>query len=258
VQNVVPKSVFDFFDESRYLVLHPDVARAVENGEFKSAFHHFCDFGFEEGRSLKSRNDPSHGRIVIARTGRAGTTLLVQIFTALCFDTGYDLSEAISDVDRISHAGLEHKLDEHSSLVVKWPWLAEYFKDRAIPADLRVSFIILPMRDLAEAAESRRRVHRAALSQGKNVEEYPGGLWLTKNPDDQETILSKQFYETVRLSLRSNLNPIIIDFPRFARDPEYLWDALLPVWAVYGVTQSDLSTATAAVLNANKISSNRC
>jgi hypothetical protein len=40
-----------------------------------------------------------HGRILISGTGRSGTTLLVQYFTALGFDTGFTLEQALSRVD---------------------------------------------------------------------------------------------------------------------------------------------------------------
>ncbi|MFM0432402.1 class I SAM-dependent methyltransferase [Paraburkholderia aspalathi] len=40
------------FDESGYLERHPDVARAVDNGQFKSGQEHYIRFGKNEGRSL--------------------------------------------------------------------------------------------------------------------------------------------------------------------------------------------------------------
>jgi hypothetical protein len=36
---------------------------------------------------------------VITGTGRAGTSFLVQLFSALGFDTGYSMEEAFDDVD---------------------------------------------------------------------------------------------------------------------------------------------------------------
>ena len=38
------------FNENYYLNNNPDVARAVENGTFKSGLHHFLTFGLSEGR----------------------------------------------------------------------------------------------------------------------------------------------------------------------------------------------------------------
>ena len=47
------------------------------------------------------------GHIVITGTGRSGTTLLVQFFSALGFDTGYTLEQVKSQVDSRSKSGLE-------------------------------------------------------------------------------------------------------------------------------------------------------
>lgn len=45
----------DDFDEKVYLELNPDVANAIKNGTCKGAFEHYKEFGFKEGRPLKSR-----------------------------------------------------------------------------------------------------------------------------------------------------------------------------------------------------------
>lgn len=59
---------------------------------------------------MRSRQGPHADHILIGGTGRAGTTLLVQYFTALGFDTGFTLDQAMQRVDSISRAGLEHSL----------------------------------------------------------------------------------------------------------------------------------------------------
>lgn len=41
------------FDESMYLTLHPDVAKAVKNGEMVSGFEHYQTHGKKEGRVLE-------------------------------------------------------------------------------------------------------------------------------------------------------------------------------------------------------------
>jgi GT2 family glycosyltransferase len=40
------------FDEGSYLTIHPDVAKAVEDGEFASGYGHYRQFGYREGRAL--------------------------------------------------------------------------------------------------------------------------------------------------------------------------------------------------------------
>lgn len=47
----IPASA-DSFDEHGYLAANPDVARAVEEGQFASGFHHFSVFGYDEGREM--------------------------------------------------------------------------------------------------------------------------------------------------------------------------------------------------------------
>ena len=54
---------------------------------------------------------PKH-HIIIAGTGRAGTTFLVQLFTELGLDTGFSKEDFLTKIDPISHGGLERSLDD--------------------------------------------------------------------------------------------------------------------------------------------------
>ncbi|MBD0333937.1 MAG: hypothetical protein ICV62_00465 [Cyanobacteria bacterium Co-bin13] len=47
-------SVNQFFNETRYLLVHQDVAGAVQNGLFSNGFDHFNQFGRQEGRDFLS------------------------------------------------------------------------------------------------------------------------------------------------------------------------------------------------------------
>ena len=60
--------------------------------------------------ATSDRKSAADGHILIGGTGRAGTTLLVQWFTVMGFDTGFSVEEALDRVDPISNAGLEHSL----------------------------------------------------------------------------------------------------------------------------------------------------
>jgi hypothetical protein len=134
----------------------------------------------------RSRTDASQGRIIITGTGRAGTTLLVQLFTALGFDTGFSLEEALIGVDSISHAGLERELlDEANPYVIKSPWFAGKLLAALEAEQIRISAAIVPMRDLFSAAESRRRATEEAARRGLDASLQPGGLWLTQDPAKQ-------------------------------------------------------------------------
>jgi hypothetical protein len=89
----------------------------------------------------RDRVSTAHGRIIIAGTGRAGTTFLVQMLTALGFGTGFARDQSFQEVDEISHSGLEKALvDEdnpyHSEFVqahesAARPELVHDFEDHA-------------------------------------------------------------------------------------------------------------------------------
>ena len=118
--------------------------------------------------ATSDRTSAADGHLLIGGTGRAGTTLLVQWFTVMGFDTGFTVEEALGRVDPISNAGLEHSLSrtleigERLPYVAKSPWFGPKIGDYIERGDLRVRAAILPLRSLSEAAESRRQVSRRA------------------------------------------------------------------------------------------------
>ena len=161
--------------------------------------------------------------LIISGTGRAGTTFLVQLLTELGLDTGF--KDAFSDVHASCNAGMEWNLRrEDAPYVVKSPELCEYLDEVLKTGDVVIDHAIVPVRDLYEAAESRRQVSRAAG--GKRGAK--GGLWLTKNPQAQEAVLAKQFCNLVRTLVEHEVPTIFLDFPRLVKDSEYLYAKLKP------------------------------
>ncbi len=57
------------------------------------------------GMTPESRTSTQDGHILITGTGRSGTTLLVEYFTALVFDTAHTVETTRRHVDEISRAG---------------------------------------------------------------------------------------------------------------------------------------------------------
>ncbi len=100
--------------------------------------------------------------LYIAGTGRAGTTFLVRYLTELGLDTTLSRNPAAEEDDN-ANAGLEeppHILD-HPSLpyVVKSPWLYLVIDELLERGNFNADAVIIPVRDLGDAAASRYRPH---------------------------------------------------------------------------------------------------
>ena len=183
-------------------------------------------------------------RILITGTGRSGTTLLVQILTALGFDTGYTLDEALNNVDPIARAGLEPNLrKEELAQVVKAPGQAEHIERLLQTEWFQLEAAILPVRELFAAAESRRNVFRLAMAAGKNPFKQPGSLWETENPTEQEARLAIQFYRCFQPIVASRAPLHLIDFPGFVREEGYLYQSLRPIFEIRAISESDVASA---------------
>jgi hypothetical protein len=199
------------------------------------------------------------GHILIGGTGRAGTTLLVQWFTAMGFDTGFTLKEAQGGGDPISHGGLEHALSRTLAVgkplphVAKSPWfgpkLTEYVRD----GRLVVEAAIVPLRDLHDAAESRRRVSTRAEEAGLDPHKHPGGMLGAGRIGDkaakkQERQLARRFYELVHTLVALDVPIHFLRFPEFARGEQDLYAALAPLLERHGVGEHEAREALARVV----------
>lgn len=181
--------------------------------------------------------------ILISGTGRSGTTFLVQLFTALGLDTGFDLSrdKAIPNCN----AGMEWDLrDSDAPFIVKSPWMCEYLDTVLSRGEIRVEHLIVPVRDLYSAAESRRDVMRRAENGGMDVKaEVPGGLWGTSEPSEQERALLERFYSLFLTATRHNVPLTLLDFPRIVQEPEYLRQKLIPIFGRLKLRKSRFNAA---------------
>lgn len=178
------------------------------------------------GRGLPTTGMRRH-HCIIAGTGRTGTTFLVQLLTRLGFETGFRTGKM--PTDEIAHAGLEKNvLAADAPYVVKSPLICTYAAELLTRDDIVVDCAIIPVRKLYDAAESRRSVQR----QRATSELVDGGLWGVSRPEDQEAALAVRFFNLVyELSLK-DVPIVFIHFPRFARDPDYLYKKLDSVLAM--------------------------
>lgn len=162
---------------------------------------------------------PRH-HIIISGTGRSGTTFMVQLLTELGLDTGFTTKYSI---DSNCNAGLELDIrDPNSPYIIKSPWLCDYLDEVLDDREIVIDHAIVPMRDLYSAAQSRRDVASRA-DPSLDPESVPGGLWHTKEPRDQEMILTAQLYKLFYALAKNDVPLVLLIFPRFVNDPEYLF-----------------------------------
>ncbi len=154
------------------------------------------------------------GKVVIAGTGRAGTTLLVQVLTDLGLDTGFDSN---APIDTTVNAGLERSVEgPNAPWIVKSPDLSRTL-GAILDADrARVDHVIIPIRALDVAAASRIR----NTKYGRDLHTW-GGLLGTNRATRQQDALSRMLYELLYTIARHDLDHTFLLFPRFTTDWEY-------------------------------------
>jgi hypothetical protein len=169
---------------------------------------------------------PVRHHVIISGTGRAGTTFLVQLLTALNQDTGYrDNSAVAPNCD----GGMESDLrNPDAPYFVKDPWLCDTLADILRSGTVTIDHAFVPVRELFAAAESRRDVSRRT---GPDVYAafgpvVPGGCWPSDQIEDQESVLARKFYTLLETLTAYDIPTSLLHFPRFATDPAHLFQKL--------------------------------
>ncbi|HZJ26317.1 MAG TPA: hypothetical protein VFF40_04775 [Acidimicrobiia bacterium] len=158
-------------------------------------------------------------KVVITGTGRAGTTLLVQILTDLGLDTGFDADHRLDDRIR---AGLEFRIESPGApRIIKDPNLSRRLGDLLDRGVVDIGHVIVPIRDLDVATASRVRNTRY----GADLHTF-GGLFGTARATRQRDALAGLFYELFWTIARYELAHTLLEFPRFATDWEYTYRRL--------------------------------
>ena len=169
---------------------------------------------------------PRH-HLIISGTGRAGTTFLVQLLTALGKNTGFE--DPWSAVHANCNAGMEVDIrSPDAPYIVKSPWLCDHLDEALDGGSIAIDHALVPIRDLFEAAESRRDVNQRSDPSLANGQDIPGGLWHTRVHGEQEAILCRQLYRLMEALARREIPTTLMDFPRFVNDPSYLYRTARP------------------------------
>lgn len=164
-------------------------------------------------------------KLLICGTGRAGTTLLVRILTVAGADTGFNDRQLREAAKNIGRAGLERGVSEKNRhnlpQVVKSPHLVNVLPRILAEKWFEIGLVIVPMRELEAAAQSRVSVHENALKNGMDPKRAPGGLWKTDEPTEQRQVLAEQFYRTLEPLVAYDVPHTLVSFPRFALEDQY-------------------------------------
>jgi len=162
--------------------------------------------------------------IFITGTGRAGTTFLMRLLTELGQDTGYkNSSEDV--VAGEQNCGMERyiSLKAGTPYFVKSPYLVGRIP-AAVAQGITIDRLIVPMRELSAAAESRRRVAKIT----GNIDSA-GGLQGVREPEQQENHLAKMVHSLFYYAAKYSIPVLLLYFPRLVRDVDYLYESLKPV-----------------------------
>lgn len=164
---------------------------------------------------------PVAPKIVITGTGRAGTTLLVQILDELGLDTGVAEGK-LSPYGHAVRAGLEARVDDpEAPTVVKDMTFG--FRAQALldSGEIAVAHVLIPTRRLDVAVASRIR----AAGYGR-LPFRRGALTGTLRATDQKAVLEKMRAELIDALHAHEVPYTELEFPRFAGDAAYLHERL--------------------------------
>jgi len=204
--------------------------------------------------------------LLIAGTGRAGTSFLVRYLTALGLDTHISRN-GDGQWDETAQAGFETLPfgvpPGTLPYVLKTPWLSECIDTLLVPPGLAIDAVVIPVRDLWEAAASRMVVQRQAIQAeapwlaqaGMGWSTWsaaPGGAIYSLHPLDQGRILAAGFHHLVQRLTAADIPIILLDFPRLVTDAGYLFRKLRPCLPA-GIAEDAALAAHAAMADPGKL-----
>lgn len=180
--------------------------------------------------------------LLIAGTGRAGTSFLVRFLTELGLETHIS-RHGENPWDETAQAGLENPPAagfDDLPYIFKTPWAYEFVEQMLTDSAITLDAVIVPMRDLVEAAASRSIVQLQAIHRGEpwmaqlntswaNWGYTPGGTVYSLDPLDQSRLLAVGFHRLVNRLVQAEVPLIFIAFPRLAQDADYLVEKLRPI-----------------------------
>ncbi len=181
-------------------------------------------------------------KVVIAGTGRAGTTLLMAVLSDLGCDTGIRPGVEVSG----KLGGLERNIEKTAARIVKAPGLSTRLGPLLAEGRVSVEHVIIPVRNLDVAVASRVRVAKYGMRSSA-----PGGFIGARRSSRQREVLATMLYELIHTVADHDIDHTLLMFPRFANDAAYLFEKL--GWLAPGKTEDDFRACLAARYDPNRI-----
>lgn len=152
-------------------------------------------------------------KIIIAGSGRAGTTFLVGLLTELGLDTGFEKGNYDQHVASESKGGLEYGSVQAKPYILKNPTFSLMIPE--IIKEVKVDMVYIPVREIKEASNSR-------IMYGNRQ----GGLWQTDKNEEQYEKIGFTVGKVVSDIVENNIPYELISFSQMTKDPKYLFDKL--------------------------------
>ena len=194
-------------------------------------------------RAGAQRHQPRR-HLLIAGTGRAGTSVLVQYLSGLGLETHLTKNGDAANWHDTAQAGLEDLPISAAACdlpyVIKSPWSYQIIDQVLADPRITLDAVIIPIRDLIEAAASRSIVQLQTMHQNTpwltqiktTFEDWgaePGGTVFSLNPVDQARLVAFGFHRLLERMACTDVPTVLIGFSRAATDPDYLFRKLHPV-----------------------------
>lgn len=215
---------------------------------------------------MSNDGKPPRHHLLIAGTGRAGTSFLVRYLDALGLETHFTRFGELASWDEAANAGAEDlplsAIREDLPYVVKSPWTVELIDQLLADPGIVIDAVIIPLRDLMDAAASRSTVELRHFAQEnewatkldrpwEHWGRTPGGIVYSLHPLDQARILALGFHRLVERLTAADIPIVLLGFPRFVRDADYLHARLGPLLG--GVSADRARAAHAAIADPAKL-----
>jgi hypothetical protein len=153
-------------------------------------------------------------KIFITGTGRCGTTFLIKLFSFLDFDTGFHRHNYEGAIHKNCNAGMERTYYSKFR-IIKNPRVLTDISQILEDKQVKISTIIIPIRDFKISAQSRARFGQE-----------PGGLWNAADEESQvrfyNEIMSNYLYHMVK----HDIHTVFLDFDTMFSNKRYLFDKL--------------------------------